>query len=113
MLQFLIEDRNRRDQELAEDRYRREAALEEERQRREEERQRQAEEAERRAREVQQQMHLLQGLVQGLQKQGEVAAIKADRDKDVKLTKLTERDDIEAYLTTFERLITTYEIKQD
>ncbi len=58
-------------------------------------------------------MHLLQGLVQGLQKQGEVAAIKADRDKDVKLTKLTERDDIEAYLTTFERLMTTYEIKQD
>ncbi len=101
MLQFLIEDRNRRDQELAEDRYRREAALEEERQRREEERQRQAEEAERRAREFQQQMHLLQGLVQGLQKQGEVAAIKADRDADrVKLTKLTERDDIEAYLTT-------------
>ena len=31
----------------------------------------------------------------------------------MKLTKLTERDDIKAYLTTFERMMVSYEIKPD
>ena len=41
--------------------------------------------------------NLLRGLVEGVQKQGEKAAIKLERDRDVKVTKLIEEDDIEAY----------------
>ena len=46
-------------------------------------------------------MELLKSLVEGVKKQGEVAVCKADEGKDVKVMKLTEKDDIEAYLTTF------------
>ena len=37
---------------------------------------------------------------------------RAEREKDVKLTKLTEDDYIEAYLTTFERLMRAYEVPE-
>ena len=36
-----------------------------------------------------------------------------ERDRDVKLTKLTEEDNTEAYLTTFERLMKAYEIQME
>ena len=36
-----------------------------------------------------------------------------DRDREIKVTKLTEADDIEAYLTTFERLMQVYEVPQE
>ena len=53
-------------------------------------------------------MELLKSLVEGVQKQGEVAVRKAEEGKDVKNMKLTQ-DDIEAYLTTFERGIQSEE----
>ena len=106
MLEMLMEDRRRRELEIAEERRQRE-----EEQRREQERR--AAEDERRERETQRQMDLLQGLIEGIHKQGESAEKRAEKDKDMKLTKLTERDDIKAYLTTFERMMVSYEIKPD
>lgn len=58
-------------------------------------------------------MELLKSLVEGVQKQGEVAVRKAEEGKDVKVMKLTEKDDIEAYLTMFERLMVAYEMKKE
>lgn len=54
-------------------------------------------------------MEVLQSLVQGVQLQGEVANKRADGDKDVEVPKLI---DIVAYLTTFERLMIAYEVRQ-
>ena len=62
---------------------------------------------------MRQQMELLKGLIKGVQRQGETAALKLERDRDVKVTKLTEEDDIEAYLTTFECLMKAYEVRED
>ena len=58
-------------------------------------------------------MELLKSLVEGVKKQGEVAVCKADEGKDVKVMKLTEKDDIEAYLTTFEWLMVAYDVKKE
>ena len=67
------------------------------------------EEAEaRRNQETQQQITMLRGLVEGMHRQSEAAIAKADRE--VKMTRLTESDDIEAYLTTFERLMRSYDV---
>ena len=33
-----------------------------------------------------------------------------DRDREIKVTKVTEADDIEAYLTAFKRLMQAYEV---
>ena len=102
----LLEERARREEELLEERARREEELREERHRREEE-------TLRREEAMRQQMDLLRGLIEGVQKQGETAAIKLERDRDVKVTKLTEEDDIEAYLTTFERLMKAYDVREE
>ena len=48
-----------------------------------------------------------------MQLQGEAAVKRADNDKDVRVQKLTENDDIVAYLTTFERLMKAYEVKEE
>ena len=58
-------------------------------------------------------MLLLQALVEGVKKQGEAAVCKAESDKDVKVAKLTENDNIKAYFTTFEQLMVVYEMKKD
>ena len=58
-------------------------------------------------------MELLKSLVEGVQKQGEVAVCKAEEGKDVNIMKVIEDDDIEAYLTTFERLMVAYEVKKE
>ena len=121
VLQALLEDRQLRDKEMTEERKRREEELKrkeqelmEEQSRREEELQqerlRRDEEAAKREEEVRQQMELLRGLVEGVQRQRVVNAPRQENDRDVKATKLTEEDDIEAYLTTFERLMQAYEI---
>ena len=34
-------------------------------------------------------------------------------ERDVKIVKLTEQDDIEAYLTTFERIMVAYEVPKE
>ena len=108
-----IGEQRRREAEWAEERHQwevelklREQAYEEERRRREEEWQ-QREEHNRR------QMEVLQSLVVGIQLQGEVANRRAEREKDAKIAKLTEEDDIVAYLTMFERIMTAYEIKKE
>ena len=51
------------------------------------------------------QMEMLQSLVQGIQLQGEAARKRAENEKDVRIPKLTEKDDIVSYLTMFERLM--------
>ena len=106
VLQALLEDRQLRERELVEERTRKEEELRQERLRRDEE-------AARREEEVRQQMELLRGLVEGVQRQGLVNAPRQENDRDVKVTKLTEEDDIEAYLTTFERLMQAYEIRRE
>ena len=113
LVQVLLEDRQRREQEMAEERRLRE----EERRLREvelqQEKVRRDEETTRREAEIRQQMDLLKGLITGIHRQGEFAAEQAEKDGDVRVTKLTEEDDIEAYLTTFEWLMTAYEIPEE
>ena len=58
-------------------------------------------------------MEVLQSLVNGVHLQGEVASRRADREKDVRMEKLTEDDDIVAYFTTFERLMSAYEVNRE
>ena len=101
MLEVLLEDRRKREEDLIAERRLREEEMRRERALREEE--------------VHQQMALLRGLVEGIHKQGETAEMRAEKDRDrgVKITKLTEDDDIEAYLTTFERLMRVHEVKED
>ncbi len=124
------EERRQREEALAEERHQREEALAVERRQREEEHReqeealadecRQREEAlaeERRQREEalaeerrrqEEQMHLLMRLVEGTTERLRVAETgpgAASPDEKVKLTRLTESDDVEAYLTTFERLM--------
>ena len=94
MLQVLLADREQREEE------------------RREERRRHDEEMARREHEMRQQMELLRGLVEGVNRQGEAALMKLEKDPGVRVTKLTEDDDIEAYLTTFERLMAAYEVKR-
>ena len=96
MLKALLEDRKRRE-EWAEERRRRE----EENRAREaeirEERRRRDEELAKREEETRTQMSLLQSLIEGVKRQSEAAVRKAENDKNVKVAKLTENDDMEAY----------------
>ena len=65
----------------------------------------------RKEREMREQMDILRKLVGEIHDQGEASLREHEvRDKDVKLTKLMDTDDIEAYLTTFERQMTAYEV---
>ena len=95
MMRVLLEDRNRRELELREERKRRD------------------EEMAKREEETRQQMELLRGLLEGVQKQSEATLLRAEQDKDVKVAKLTSEDDIEAYLTTFERLMKAHNVKKE
>ena len=117
VLQALIEDRQARERNLAEERERRE----EERQARErnlaEERERREEERERREEETKKHMELLLKLVEGVQGNkggGLESHSMCETEKEARVTKLTEDDDddIEAYLTTFERMMDAYEVPQ-
>ena len=97
------EDRERRDQELAQERKR--LALERQRmdQQREDDRRRFAEESERRLHNVRLQMEHLQSLIAGHSTTTPPA--RAANTESIKLTKLGEDNDVEAYLTTFERIM--------
>ncbi len=57
--------------------------------------------------ESQRQLDTLRSLMKEIHDQGEAAMQRADK---VKVSKLTEEDDIKSYLTTFERLMQAYEI---
>ena len=59
-------------------------------------------------------MDLLKGLVETLKISGEpISMSRMDHDREIKVTKLTEADDIKAYLITFERLMQAYEVPQE
>ena len=77
-----------------------------------EERRRRDDELQCREEHNQSQMELLQLMVQGVQLQGEAAVKRVDNNQDVKVQRLTENDDIVAYLTTFERM-KAYEVKEE
>ena len=111
VLQVLLEERQSREREMVEELKRRE----EEYKRREEElrqeRIRRDEETARREEEVRQQTELLRGLVEGVRERSMPRREAGERD--VKIVKLTEQDDIEAYLTTFERIMVAYEVPKE
>ena len=92
MMQLLIEDRRKREQVVADDRLRREQELADERRKREEE-----------------QLEALRRLVERPESLRTASEVK----DTLKLAKLGEEDDIEAYLTTFERMMAAYEAEMD
>ena len=107
LLQALMEDRRVREQSLVEEREKQEQELQEECHRYEER-------LARRDSKMKQQMELLKGLVEGLKTSGEPSSVsRIDRDREIKVIKLTEADDIEAYLTTFEHLMQAYGVPQE
>ena len=112
MVRVTIEDRERREREIAEERERREREIAEERDRREEDRRRYTEESERRITEMHRQMERLQ---QMFAEQSVAAATNRGRGVTelIKLTRLTEDDDIESYLTTFERVMEAHEVSRE
>ena len=106
-----MEDRRQREKQFAEERrlWELEVRRREEEQR--EERLRWDEEAARKEKEMQEQMNVLKSLVDGIHEQGEATLREqAAKDKDVRVAKLTDANDVEAYLTTFERQMVAYEV---
>ena len=111
-------EREKQRQEREEERKRAEAEKEQERQKRMEEI-RQKDEADRRQREewrqrdkeLRVQMELLAKIAEV--KKAESTETSKTGDNDLQVVKLTDRDDIEAYLTTFERLMTAYNIPRN
>ena len=101
LVRMLLEDRRKREVELADERTRRE------------------EESRQHATHMQEQLDMIQSLVES----SRIASVPAGgtrpaeghgtvRDKLV-LTKFSESEDIEAYLTTFERLMTVYDVEEE
>ena len=95
-------------EERAEERRLWERRLEEEQKKQEQERKRHQEEMEERRRASQEQMALLQRLMEEAPRQSRTGSTRPM--EMLKVSKLTEADDIEAYLTTFERVMTVQEI---
>ena len=112
MLRAQMEDRRRREEEIAEERRHRE----EERRVREEElaaeRRRQDEEHAQRITEMREQMELLKQMVVESNKRENPDPKSQAAENTLKLTRLSDQDDVEAYLTTFERMMVAYEIKE-
>ncbi len=93
MMQIFLEDRQRLEAELAEERRRRDRDMED------------------RVLQMQEEMRELRA---GISAEGSTVRPPATaRTEGPKLTKVTEADDIEAYLTTFERLMRAYEVSED
>ena len=95
------EEQRRREETMIEEQRRREEAMIEEQRRREEA-------MEQRMREFQAQNEMLRSLVEKAHGRDEGPLRRGP--ESLKLAKLTESDDIEAFLTTFERLMMAYEI---
>ena len=108
VLQLLMEDRHQRE-DIAAERRQREEDIARERRHREEE-------TERRLREMQQDVEsLLQvvGRTQEARSGHTSGAGSSHGDKEAKVSKLSDEDDIEAYLTTFERMMVVYGVPKD
>jgi precorrin-3B methylase len=77
-----------------------------------EERRRYEEESERRIRDMTKQFEILREMVSAHTAHPIATPIGAQREREsVKLTRLSDSDDIEAYLTTFERMMEAYKIE--
>ena len=107
---MVLEDRQSREKELSEERQRRDEELKRKEEELREEQARREEEAWEREEQMRQQFELLQGLVEGVQHQGEAGIV---QEADPKVAKLSDKDDIEAYLTMFKRLMSAYSIPED
>ena len=110
MLKLLVEDRRRRE-EVAAERLKREAEFETERTRMEAERQR-------RERESGKQMAELRGHLKSLMKvvadsHRKPEGVSHKQELSVRLVPLTEKDDIEAYLVTFVRIMAAHQVEKD
>ena len=80
------------------------------------EKERRDEESKRRDEEMKRWLEMLQTLVSGIStsRSGERGTVgRMETERDVKVAKLMEEDDIEAYLTTFKRMMRAYEVKQE
>ena len=101
LVQTMMEERKRHDQELVEERRQREVQLAEERRQREE------------------QMQLIMRLVEETAhheetgNRGREQTSNRDAGPKVRITRLMDKDDMEAYLTTFERLMSAHEIERE
>ena len=102
VLQLLMEDRHHREEIVAERRQREEDIDSKRRQR--------EEETERRLREMQQHVESLLQVARSGHTSG---AGSSHGDKEAKVSKLSDEDDIEAYLTTFERMMVVYRVPKD
>ena len=115
MMRSMLEDRNRREDEIAEERRRHEEEFAVERRHRDEE---QAEERQRNeARAIEERQSMQQQVVALQQLVAEIGTGRATaRDEfgpgKPKLAKLMTSDDIEAYLTTFERMMAIFRIER-
>ena len=85
--------------------------MEEIRQKDEADRRQREEEWKQRDKELRVQMELLAKIAEV--KKAESTETSKAGDNDLRVVKLTDRDDIEAYLTTFERLMTAYNIPRN
>lgn len=97
LVRRLMEDRQVRNKQMAAERLRREEQVAAEKQ------------------QILAQMEVLQRLVESANRGEENsgrAEIPAERREKVKLTKLSEQDDIEAYLTTFERIMAAHGVEE-
>ena len=98
---------------LWQDRQRREAQQLEDRRRWEEERRRREVEHEQHVRQMQLQLNMMKNLMERSQVREDEFARRASRCHDnLKLTKLSDSENIEAYLTTFERMMQVYEVEE-
>ena len=120
VLQLLREDRRQREEDIARERRQREEEVAAERREREEdiarERRQREDETERRLREMQQHVDSLLQVVGRTQdaRSGHTLGVGSSRgDKEAKVSKLSDEDDIEAYLTTFERMMVAYGVPKD
>ncbi|KAL5509796.1 hypothetical protein EMCRGX_G005226 [Ephydatia muelleri] len=109
MLKLLAEDRRRREDEIATEKARREDEFAKERARLEEERQIRERENRRQMETMQTHMAALMKLVEDSQK---AKVVSPKRELSVKLVPLSDKDDIEAYLVTFERVMTAQKVEE-
>ncbi len=115
-----MEDRRQREEEIAAERRQREEEIAAERRQREEEaaaeRERQERETNRRLQEMQQHVESLLKVVERTQEAsgGPTSGAGSSRgEKEAKVSKLSEDDDIEAYLTTFERMMVAFGVAKE
>ena len=96
VMRILLKDRRNRELQIETERRQQERAIAKERE------------------QLREQMDILQRLVEGSQQDvREGRPAKGRREGELKLSKLNDQDDIEAYLTTFKRVMRIYEVPED